>query len=174
MIREWSFDFSGTRESTPTKLQSDFRHSLVNIPTNFERFHSELLRYDSVVKTSMTKFALEDLLWMILMPKFWRYWINLLLNQLIRYLKDCVLVMQQCWSIYICQFASNLSIYVGCRICWPTIYAENGRSMQVLCCHSCMLLNVMTGITLWLMMSPDFSSIHPHVGCRLCREIMWP
>jgi hypothetical protein len=39
------------------------------MPTNFERFDSGLQSYGSVVKTSMTKFALESLLWMILMPK---------------------------------------------------------------------------------------------------------
>jgi hypothetical protein len=38
--------------------------------TNFERFRSGLLRYGLVVKTLMTKFALEDLLWMYLMTKF--------------------------------------------------------------------------------------------------------
>jgi hypothetical protein len=58
------------RESTPPKFQPDFRHSLVNMPTNFEQFDSGLLRYDSIIKTSMTKFALEHLLWMILMPNF--------------------------------------------------------------------------------------------------------
>jgi hypothetical protein len=63
-------------------FQIDCRHSLVNIFINFERFNSRLQRYGSVVKTSMMKFAPEDLLWMILMPKFWLYWTNLLLNQL--------------------------------------------------------------------------------------------
>jgi hypothetical protein len=46
--------------------------------------------------------------------------------------------------------------------------------MQALYCHSCMLPNVMAGIILWLVMSPSFSSVHDHVGCGLCREMMWP
>jgi hypothetical protein len=40
-------------------------------------------------------------------------------------------------------------------------------------CHSCMMPNVMVGIILWLVMSHGFSSIHHHVACRLCREMMW-
>jgi hypothetical protein len=51
-------------------LQTDRRHSLVNMLKNFKRFDSGLQRYGSVVKTFMMKFAPEDLLWMILMPKF--------------------------------------------------------------------------------------------------------
>jgi hypothetical protein len=156
MIREWSSDFSGTRKLTLTKLYPEIRHSLINITANFERFDSGLLSYDSVVKISMTKFSLEDLLWMILMPKFWRYVINLLSNRLVRSLKDFLLVMKQYLSIYMCQLASNRFICVGCRIFWQTIYAKNGRSMQALCCHSCMLPNVMAGIILWVMMGPGF------------------
>jgi hypothetical protein len=49
-----------------------------------ERFDSGLQRYGSVVKTSMMKFAPEDLLWMILMPKFWLYETNLFSNQLVQ------------------------------------------------------------------------------------------
>jgi hypothetical protein len=53
------------------KLQPDCRHSLLNIPINVEQSNSGLQRYGAVVKTSMMKFAAEDLLWMILMAKFW-------------------------------------------------------------------------------------------------------
>jgi hypothetical protein len=35
----------------------------------FERFGSGLQRYGSVVKTSMMKFAPDDFLWIILIPK---------------------------------------------------------------------------------------------------------
>jgi hypothetical protein len=36
--------------------------------------------------------------------------------------------------------------------------------MQKICCHSCILPNVMDGIILWLVMSRGFSLIHRHVG----------
>jgi hypothetical protein len=39
--------------------------------------------------------------------------------------------------------------------------------------HSCMLPNVMSGFILWLAMSYDFSSIHHHIACAFCREMMW-
>jgi hypothetical protein len=55
------------------RLQTDYRHSLVNMLINFERFNSGLQKYGSVVKTFMMKFVPEDLLWMILMPKLWIY-----------------------------------------------------------------------------------------------------
>jgi predicted nucleic acid-binding Zn ribbon protein len=45
--------------------------------------------------------------------------------------------------------------------------------MQVLCCHSCMLLNMMSGIILWLVISRGFSSMHDNVECGRCREIIW-
>jgi hypothetical protein len=44
---------------------------LVNTLVHFEWFGSGFQRYGSVDKSSMMKFALEDLRWMILMPKFW-------------------------------------------------------------------------------------------------------
>jgi hypothetical protein len=105
--------------------------------------------------------------------KMWLYWTNLHLNQLIRYLRDCLLLFQQCCGIYMTLLASNCFIYIGYRICWQTIYARNERSMQELCCHSCILINVMAGIILWLMMTHGFSSIYYHVACGLCREMMW-
>jgi hypothetical protein len=37
---------------------------------NFERFDSELQRDGYILKTFMMKSALEDLLWMTLIPKF--------------------------------------------------------------------------------------------------------
>jgi hypothetical protein len=55
------------------RLQTDSKYYLVNMFIHFERFNSGLQRYGSVVKTSMMKFAPEDFLWMILMPKFWLY-----------------------------------------------------------------------------------------------------
>jgi hypothetical protein len=45
--------------------------------------------------------------------------------------------------------------------------------MQKICCHSCTLPNVMAGIIVWLVMSRGFSLIHHHVGCGLCREMLW-
>jgi hypothetical protein len=65
------------------------------------------------------------------------------------------------------------------HLCWvPHLlsddFSKNERSMQKICCHSCMLPNVMAGIILWLVMSRGFSLIHYHVGCGLCREMMWP
>jgi hypothetical protein len=65
-----------------TKLQSDCRHSLLNIFINLEQSNSGLQRYSAAVKTWMMKFAAEDLLWMILMEKNFGYlqqisvWIN--------------------------------------------------------------------------------------------------
>jgi hypothetical protein len=53
------------------KLQPDCRHSLLNMFINFEQSSSRLQRYDAAVKTCMMKFAAEDLLWMILIEKFW-------------------------------------------------------------------------------------------------------
>jgi hypothetical protein len=61
------------RRQTADRPQTDRRHSLVNMLINFERFNSELQKYGSVVRTSMMKFAPEDLFWMILIPKFWLY-----------------------------------------------------------------------------------------------------
>jgi hypothetical protein len=81
VIREWSSNFSGTREPRRAKLQPDCTHSLLNMPINFKQSNSRLQRYGAAVKTCMMKFALEDLLWMISMSKFWRFWINLLSNQ---------------------------------------------------------------------------------------------
>jgi hypothetical protein len=49
---------------------TDFRYSLMNMLMHFECFNSRLQRYDSVVKILVIKFALKDLLWMILMPQF--------------------------------------------------------------------------------------------------------
>jgi hypothetical protein len=43
------------------RLQTDFRHSLVNILINFERFDSRLQRHGSIAKTCMMNFASEDL-----------------------------------------------------------------------------------------------------------------
>jgi hypothetical protein len=54
------------------------------------------------------------------------------------------------------------------------VCAENGRCKQALCCHSCMLPNVMASIILWLAMNLGLSSIDHHVACRLCREMMKP
>jgi hypothetical protein len=51
-------------------LQTDCRHSLMNIFINFEQFNSGLQRYGSVVKTFVMKFTPEDFLSMILVPKF--------------------------------------------------------------------------------------------------------
>jgi hypothetical protein len=81
--------------------------------------------------------------------------------------------MQQCWIIHIYQLISNYFICVESRICWPRIYAKNGKTMHALCCGYCMLSSVMAGIILWLVMSPDFSLIHHDVGCGFCREMMW-
>jgi hypothetical protein len=50
------------------RMQTVCRHSLVNMSINFEQFNSGLQRYGSVIKISMMKFALKDLLHMILMP----------------------------------------------------------------------------------------------------------
>jgi hypothetical protein len=36
-----------------------------------------------------------------------------------------------------------------------------------------MLPNVMAGIILWLVMSRSCSLTHHHIGCGLCREIIW-
>jgi hypothetical protein len=79
MMREWSPDFSGTREpmlatlqtDRQTDRQTDCRYSLADMLIRFERFDYELQRYGSVVKTCIMKFTSEDLLLMILMPKFW-------------------------------------------------------------------------------------------------------
>jgi hypothetical protein len=46
--------------------------------------------------------------------------------------------------------------------------------MHGLCYRYRMLPSVMACIILWLVMSPDFSLIYHHVGCGLCREMMWP
>jgi hypothetical protein len=48
-------------------LRTDCRHSLINMLINFKQFNSGLQRYGSIVKTSMMKFAPEDVLWMIVM-----------------------------------------------------------------------------------------------------------
>jgi hypothetical protein len=64
-------------------LQLDCRHSLLNMLINFEQSNSGLQRYGSVVKTCMMKFASEDLGLIKLTWKFWLYWTNLRLNQLI-------------------------------------------------------------------------------------------
>jgi hypothetical protein len=55
------------------RLQTDFRHNLLNMLINFEQFNSGLQRYGSVVKTCMMTFAPEDLRLMILMRKFLLY-----------------------------------------------------------------------------------------------------
>jgi hypothetical protein len=60
-------------ESMPMKLCTDFMQSSVNMFLHFERCDSGLERYGSIVKTSMMKFALGDLLWMIFMPKLWLF-----------------------------------------------------------------------------------------------------
>jgi hypothetical protein len=52
------------------RLQTGCRYSLVNMLINFERFNPGLQKYDSVAETSIIKFALEDILWMISMLKF--------------------------------------------------------------------------------------------------------
>jgi hypothetical protein len=157
------------------RLQTDWRHSLVNILVNFEWFDSGLQRHGSMVKTCMMKFVPEDLRLMILTRKFWWYWTNLRLNssQLIRQLRDCLLLIQECCGICMIALASNRFICVRYRICWQMIYARNKRSMHELCCHSCMPPNVMAGIISWLVMSHDFSSIHYHVAYGRYREMIW-
>jgi hypothetical protein len=52
-------------------------------------------------------------------------------------------------------------------------FSKNERGLQKIYCHSCMLPNVIAGIILWLVMSRGFSLIHHHIGCVLCREMMW-
>jgi hypothetical protein len=49
---------------------------------------------------------------------------------------------------------------------------QKRRSMQALDCYFCMLPNMMDGIILCRVMSRGFSSIHHHVECGRCREIM--
>jgi hypothetical protein len=66
------------------RLQTDFGYSLLNMLINFERFNSGLERHGSVVKISTMTFALEDILWMIMMPKFWLDSTHLLSNELVQ------------------------------------------------------------------------------------------
>jgi hypothetical protein len=84
-----------------------------------------------------------------------------------------MLLIQQCYCIYMTLLASDRSICIECRICWRMICMKNERNMQQRCCHSCMLPNVTADIILWPVMSRDFSWIYHHVACRLCRKIMW-
>jgi hypothetical protein len=42
MIREWSWNFSWTREPIPATLQTDHGHNLVNMRINFKQFNSGL------------------------------------------------------------------------------------------------------------------------------------
>jgi hypothetical protein len=173
MIREWSSNFSGTRKPMPAKLQRDCRHSLLNIFINFEQSNSELQGYGAAVKTCMMKFAAEDLFWMTLIAKFWISETNLRLNQLIQYLRDCLLLIRQYCSICMNLLGSNRFICIEFRINWQVMYGKNERSMQGPCCHSCMLPNGTDGIILCLVMSPGFSSIHHHVACGRYREMIW-
>jgi hypothetical protein len=52
-----------------TRLQAQ----LLSMHTNLELFDSGLVRCGSVIKTSMTKFALERLLSMVSIPTFWQF-----------------------------------------------------------------------------------------------------
>jgi hypothetical protein len=124
MIREWSSDFSGTRERMLAKLQVDYRHSLPNIPISFEQSDSRLRRYGAAVKICTTKFPAEDLLSTILTAHFWQLRRYRHLNHLIRSLRDCLLRNRQCYGIYRNQLDSNRSICIGCRICWAVIFPK--------------------------------------------------
>jgi hypothetical protein len=157
IIREWSTSFSGMRKPMPAKLQRDYRYSLLNIFINFEQSNSGLQRYGEAFKTCMMKFAAEDLLWMILMATFWPSETNVHLNQLIQWLRGCLLLIRQCCSICMNLLGSNGSICIRSGICWQGIYEKNEKSMQELCCHSCILPNGTAGIILWLLMSHGYS-----------------
>jgi histone-lysine N-methyltransferase SETMAR len=121
----------------------------------------------------MMKSATEDLLWVILIPNFWLSETDLCLNELIQWLRDCLLLIRQCCSICMNSLGSNCSICIGFRICWQVIYEKNKRSMQELCCHFCMLPNETAGIIVWLMMSHGFSIIYYYLACGRYREMMW-
>jgi hypothetical protein len=172
MIREWSSNFSGTREPMPAKLQPDCRHSLLNVIINFEQSNSGLQRYGTAVKTWMMKFAAEDLLWIIWISKFWLSSTNLRLNQLIQWMRDCLLHIRQCCSLYMTPFGSNRSIYIRLRIRSQMIYEKNERTMLEPCCHFCMLPNGTAGIIMWLVMSHVFAAIYHHVACGRSREVI--
>jgi hypothetical protein len=62
------------------RLQAQFHEKLMH----FELSNFGLVTYVAVVKTFMMIFVSEDLLWMILMQKFWLYSTNHLLNRLDR------------------------------------------------------------------------------------------
>jgi hypothetical protein len=62
------------------RVQTNYRHRLVNMLINSKWFNSGLEMYGPVVKTFMMKFATEDFPWMIFMPKFWPSLAHLFLN----------------------------------------------------------------------------------------------
>jgi hypothetical protein len=79
--------FLHNEDADADNITQRFHDSLLKMLMHFERSNSWLARYVAVVKTSMMKIAYEDLLLMILMRKFWRNRINLLLNRLARSLR---------------------------------------------------------------------------------------
>jgi hypothetical protein len=116
----------------------------------------------------MMKFALEDLRLMMLTRKFWLYQTNIILNHLIRQLRDCLLFVQEYSRICMTSLASNRFIYIELHIFRQMVYAKNKTSTQELFCHSCMLLDMVAGIILWLVTSHVFSSIYHHAVYGLC------
>jgi hypothetical protein len=84
MIKEWSSNFCWMRKLILATWQTYCRHSLVNMWINLEWFNCLLQKYGWVVKTSMVKLALKDLLLRILIRKFWLSEINILANRLNR------------------------------------------------------------------------------------------
>jgi hypothetical protein len=61
------------KEADARDIAESYRHSLMSMLANSERFNSELQKHNSVIKVSMTQLAPEDLPWTILMSKFWPY-----------------------------------------------------------------------------------------------------
>jgi hypothetical protein len=107
------------------------------------------------------------------MAKFWLSETNLRLNQLLQYLRDCLLLVRLCCSICMNSCGSNHSICIRFRINRRVIHGKNEGGVQGVCRHSCLLLNRTDGTILRLVINHSSSSIYHHIACGCYREIMW-
>jgi ABC-type glycerol-3-phosphate transport system permease component len=146
IIEEQLSDFSGTRRSMLSKSHKDFRHSLVKGLCNLiVRFW--LRSWITVVKTSTTILALEDLFWITSKQDFENFRRNFHSNQLNRWQWLCLSIIPRYYCICISPFASilslSLSLYLSLCIqfciCWQMSCVKNKESTEthlaiLICC----------------------------------------